>query len=152
MWLPRNYRRRYSELRFWREEERGARRHALHFDPAAGEGDASLTEPAHHQGIEAMFLAQDARREPVGTVAGQHRHGGLGDDRPAIDVGLDEMHGAAAHPDTGVERLLLGLQALEQRQQRGMAVDDPAPPALWKPRAHDPHEAGQRHQPDAMLL
>ena len=62
-----------------------------------------------------MFFHKDARGQRFGGVARQHRHGGLRDDRAAIQFGHDEMHRAAGNLHARVERLLMHADARETR-------------------------------------
>src|SRR3546814_9994205 len=67
---------------------------------------------------------EHAGGQPRLVVAGQDRNRRLDDDRPGIHFRHDEMHGAAADPDAGGERLGMRVDPLEGGQQRGMDVDD----------------------------
>ena len=55
--------------------------------------------------IEQVLLDEDALRQRVLVVAGQHRHLRLRDHRPGIEFRHDEMHRAAMLGDAGLERL-----------------------------------------------
>ena len=83
------------------------------------------------------------------VVIGMHRHNRLGDDRPGIDLGADEMHRAAGKPHPGGERLTLRVQSRKSRQQRGVDIDEPVAPSIDKAGVENAHEPGQRHQLNA---
>ena len=70
------------------------------------------------------------------------------DDRPAVEFGVDEMHGRAAHAHAVLERLPLRVEAGKRRQQRRMDVQDPFGKRLEQRRPDQPHEAGQTDQID----
>ena len=93
--------------------------------------------PRHHGqclGVDAVFLGEDARRQGVRGVAREDRHAGLEDGRAVVEGGNDPVDGAAAFGIAGIERLLLGVEALVTRQQRGVDVEHPASPALGEGR------------------
>ena len=63
-----------------------------------------------------MLFGQDPRRQRIHRVVFEDRHGGLQDDRSAIELGRHEVHGRTrdAHPVR--ERLPLRAQPWEGRQ------------------------------------
>ena len=71
-----------------------------------------------------MLRDLDARVQRLGCVAGEHLHALLGNDLPGVDIGVDEVDGAAGLGHAGVERLLPRAQPLEGGQQRRVNVDD----------------------------
>ena len=83
-----------------------------------------------------------------GVVAGQDRHGLLGDDRPAVEGRVDEVDGAAGDPHARGERVLDRVRARERRQERRMRVDDPAVERGQDGRPDDPHVAGEDDRVD----
>jgi hypothetical protein len=60
------------------------------------------------------------------------------------------MHRAAGKPHPRRQCLTLRVQAREGRQQRGVDVDHPIAPSLHQAGIEKAHEAGERHQLDAM--
>src|SRR3546814_10389383 len=76
------------------------------------------------------------------VVAREHRHACLRDHGDAVEVGGDEVHAGAVFGRGGVKRLLVGVQALEFRQQRGLDVDDPAGAGVHHRAVDQAHEAG----------
>ena len=75
--------------------------------------EPALEEPAHGARIDDMLLSQHAGGERRGVVAGAHRHRGLDDDRPVVELRRDEMHGAAVHLDAGGKRALMRMRGRE---------------------------------------
>ena len=78
---------------------------------------AVFAKPAHGLRINAVFLGKHPRGERIFIVTRQHRHRGLDDDRAVIQLRRDEMHRAAVHTHAGVQRLAVGVQSGERRQQ-----------------------------------
>jgi hypothetical protein len=102
-----------------------------------------------------VLLHQDARGERLLVVVGLNRHGRLQHDRAAVHPLVHEVHGGACDLDAVVERLPLGVQAGERREQRGMDVERPPGEGPHVDRREDPHEAGvahQHHPPRGQLL
>ena len=56
---------------------------------------AAVDQPADRERIEPMLLGEHAPGERPFAVVGQHRHHGLADDRPVVEVGGDEMDARA---------------------------------------------------------
>src|SRR6266581_1976401 len=80
---------------------------------------------AQHLRVEASLDLLDALVKRLGSVAGQDRHGLLGEDRTVIDFDRGDVDSAAGHLDAGRQRLLDRVRALERREQGGMRVRDP---------------------------
>src|SRR5690348_6051695 len=80
-----------------------------------------------------------------------NRHYRLADDRPAIELRTDEVDGAAGKAHPRVERLPLGIEPAEGRQQRGMNVDHPVAPSLDKAPFQHPHEPGKADELDTIF-
>src|SRR4051794_37882334 len=76
----------------------------------------------------------------------------LKDDRAAVDVLVDEMHGNSGNLHAVVDRLLDRAETREGRQQRRMHVHDLVRKAPDEPRREQLHEAGQHHEPGAAAL
>jgi uncharacterized membrane protein len=114
--------------------------------------EPALDEPGDRARIEAMLLREHARRERRLVVAGEHRHHRLGDDRPVVELGGDEMDARPARLAARLDRAPMRLEARERRQQRRMDVDEPAVEAAHEAGAEDAHEAGQRDDVGAVAL
>ena len=99
-----------------------------------------------------MLLHDHPGSQGVGVVVRQHGYGGLRHDRPGIEFRHDVVHGAAVQAHAGFKCPLVGVGALEQRQQGGVDVDHPACPGLDEGVGEDAHEAGQHDQLDARPL
>src|SRR5258706_10928347 len=68
---------------------------SLHRDDAVAHRECVIEKPARRAWIDDVLLAQHARRERAGVVAGAHRQRRLDHDRAAVEFGGDEVHGAA---------------------------------------------------------
>ena len=101
----------------------------------------------------------DLRQKPVlhgpdpvverrGVVAGQDRHGLLGDDRAAVEGRVDQVDGAAGDPHARGESVLDRVRARERRQEGRVRVDDPAVERGQDGRPDDPHVAGEDDRVD----
>ncbi len=80
--------------------------------------------------IEAVLLLEHPLGEALGVVARQDAHLRLGEDRARIEVRGDEMDRAAGKFVAGDERPAVGVEALVERQQARVDVEDPPVPAL----------------------
>src|SRR5271169_988340 len=74
---------------------------AVDLDLAGDYPGAALGDQPHRERIEAMLGCKDARRQADLVIVRVHRHDGLGDDRPGIDLRAHEMHGAAGKAHAG---------------------------------------------------
>ena len=92
-----------------------------------------------------MFLGQYALCKCVLIVAGQHRDGGLYDDRTMIQLRRYKMHGGPVYFHSAGQRLTMRMQAGECRQQRRMNVDDASRVALDESLAEYAHETCQHY-------
>ena len=77
-----------------------------------------------------MLLDQHARGQHVGRVARQHRHARLRHDRPCVQFRRDVMDGAAVLHASFGQGPLVGVQAPEVGQERGVDIEDASPPRL----------------------
>ena len=59
---------------------------------------------------------------------------------------IDEVHGASRERDARLQRLPLGVEALEGGQQRRVHVQQPPTPRPYEGGREDAHESGQAHQ------
>lgn len=99
-----------------------------------------------------MFLLEDARGKCIWSVSGYHRDGMLNDDRAPIEFRRHQMHGDAAHFHSVLNRLLLGIEPRERRQQRRMDVQNLVGERVDQPSTYEAHESGQTHQPNITRL
>src|SRR2546430_4983393 len=83
-----------------------------------------LEQGAQHVRVKASLDFLDALVERLGSVAGQDRHGLLGEDRTVIDFHRGDVDGAAGHLDACRERVLHRVRGPERREQGGMRVRD----------------------------
>src|SRR5207247_8332088 len=95
-------------------------------DPTPGDAQAPGEELGDGAAVDAVLRLEDPRRETLGRVVIQDRHGLLQDDRSGVDTLVGEMDGAAADLHACLDRLALRFPAGERRQERGMDVEDPA--------------------------
>ena len=92
------------------------------------------------------------RADSVATVSlVENRHAGLHDDRAGIELAGDEVHGRSGDLHAVPERLLLGIDAGERRQQRRMDVEHGVRKRVEQPRADQTHETGEADEADAAL-
>ena len=77
-----------------------------------------------------MLLFQDARSKGVDVVPPENRHARLGYDRPGIEFGGNEVNRAAVFGEPFRERPLVGVEAAQVRQERGMNVEEASSPSL----------------------
>ena len=106
----------------------------------------ALQQVPHRPRINQVLVAQDARGQRAGVVAGQHRHHRLGDDGAVVKLSRHPMHAGAGDLAAGVQGALVRVQAGKSRQQRGVNIEQPPGVMGHKSRAQDAHEARQQHQ------
>jgi len=73
-----------------------------------------------------VFDGQDPLMERRLVVAGEDRHGLLGDDRSTVEGRIDEVDGRPGHGRAMGKGVANGMRAREGRQQRRVGVEDPA--------------------------
>ena len=95
-----------------------------------------------------MLFDQDPGRQSLSVVFRQHRNPRLGDNRAGIELGLDEMNGAAVLLQAGGERARVSVQATQIRQQRRVDVQHPPTPTFDELRPKDAHETGETNKID----
>ncbi|MNN34263.1 hypothetical protein D3C81_1480630 [compost metagenome] len=115
-------------------------------DHAVLQLQAVLDEPAYGAGIDLVLAVEQALGQAFGRVGRQHVKCRLDHDRTMVEFRGNEVHGGAMQLDAGVQRLLVGVQPGEARQQRRVDIQQPARIAVDKTRRQDAHEAGQHHQ------
>ena len=94
---------------------------------------ASARDLGQCGGIDEMFLGEDAGRQCIRRIVVQHGDGGLGDDRPFIHLGHDEMHRAAVDFDAIGKGSLMGMQAAIGGEQGRVNVEQPTFPGADEP-------------------
>ncbi len=105
--------------------------------------DRAGDEQGHGPRQEAMLDGQDPVVEDGFVVAGQDRDRLLGDDRPGVQRGIDEMDRGSGDPDPMVECVAHGVGTREGREQARVGVEDPPAEGLEHRRPDDPHVAGE---------
>ena len=112
-----------------------------------------ITIPGNQRGeaarIKLVLGDQYAGGEGVGRVSGQDRHRGLPQNWPLIEIGGDEVNGAAAMAVARLQRAVVGVEAGVFGQQRRVDVQHPSLPAAHEPGREDAHIARQRDEPRA---
>ena len=103
-------------------------------------------EVGHGLRQQLMFDFQHTRGQGVGGVGIVYGHGALGDDGAAIELGGNEVHGAAREAAAFVDGALVGVQAGEGGQQGGMDVDGLIGKAAAKLGREDAHITGEQHE------
>lgn len=75
-------------------------------------------------GVGDVFFDEDALGEGVCVVGLENRNCTLENDGAVVEVFIDEVHSAASDFHSVIEGLLLGVEARESGQQRGVNVED----------------------------
>lgn len=86
-----------------------------------------------------MFLLQDSRGQAINGIPFNHRHGTLGDDWTTIERLIHKVHGASTHLHAVCERLALGVEPRERRQETGVNIEYPTTERVNKTRRQQPH-------------
>src|SRR5882672_6374081 len=86
------------------------------------------------------------RTTPCWTTSRSSRNHRLDNDRPAIELGSDEVDGAAVHLHPGRERACVRIEAGECRKQRRMDIEHAIAVALHESGAQHAHETGERYE------
>ncbi len=110
--------------------------------------DAQITggEVGHGLRQQLMFDFQHTRGQGIGGVEIVYGHGALGDDGAAIELGGNEVYGAAREAAAFVDGALVGVQAGEGGQQGGMDINGSIGEAAAKLGREDAHIAGKQHK------
>jgi len=108
-------------------------------------------DPGDGFGVGDVLFGEDAAAEGVGVVGVKDGDGALEDDGSVVELVVDEMDRAAGHFDSVVEGLLLGFEAGEGGQQRGMNVEDAVAVSSDKFRREQAQVAGQADEVDLVL-
>ena len=98
-----------------------------------------------------MLFGEDALGEGVGVVGLENRNCTLENDGAVVEVFVDEVHGAAGDFHAVVEGLLLGVEARESGQQRGVNVEDAVGECGDESGREQAHVAGEADEVDVML-
>src|ERR1019366_8301726 len=85
---------------------------------AAGYLPPTLQHTADCRDVQAVLRRQDPGRKRLRVVPRPHRNGGLRHDGPRVGARIDEMHGCPRHLNSVIERLRLGSETGERRQER----------------------------------
>lgn len=101
-------------------------------------------------GVGDVFLLEDAMGEGGLIVGVEDRDGALGDDDAVVELLVDEVDGAAGDLDAVVEGLLLGIEAGEGREQRGMDVEDALREGLDEAGREQAHVSGEAYVVDVV--
>ena len=73
-----------------------------------------------------MLHGKDASSEPLLVILIFYVHACLNNHRPGVHTLIHKMDSAARHPDPVRERLPLGVQTGERREEGRMDIDQPA--------------------------
>lgn len=103
-------------------------------------------EVGHGLRQQLVFDFQHARGQGIGSIGIVYGHGALGDDGAAIELGGNEVHGAAREAAAFVDGALMGMQAGESGQQGGMDVDGLIGKAAAKLGREDAHITGEQYK------
>lgn len=93
-----------------------------------------------------MLLREHACGQPLGGVAGQHRHHGLVQDLAVVQLGRDLVHGGAGKAATGIDGPLVRVEPGKGGQQGRVDVEQAPGVVRHKAGGQDAHEARQHHQ------
>ena len=103
-------------------------------------------EVGHGLRQQLVFDFQHARGQGIGGVGIVYGHSALGDDGATIELGGNEVYGAAREAAAFVDGALVGVQAGEGGQQGGMDVDDLIGKAAAKLGREDAHITSEQHK------
>lgn len=95
--------------------------------------------------VNDVLLREYARGQRLGRVIGQHGHNGLLQNGADIQLRRHTMHGAAGKLAARINGALVGVQAGEGGQQRGVDVDHAPRKMLHKAGRQNAHKARQHH-------
>ena len=98
-----------------------------------------------------MLLDLDPRVEGLRRVAGQHRDDGLGNDRPAVHSGINEMDGTATFGGSILYRLRPSLQAWIVWEEGRVDINDPARESIQQWGSQEAHEPGEADEVDSCI-
>ena len=99
-----------------------------------------------------MFDRLNPAVQQRSRIGGHYRHRFLGNDRPMIDMLIDEMNRDTSGFHTICQGILDGVSTGKSRQQRGMNVQNRIGESLDGFFGEYPHESGQNHQLDAVAV
>ena len=110
--------------------------------------DAQITggEVGHGLRQQLVFDFQHACGQGVGGVGIVYGHGALGDDGATIELGGNEVYGAAREAAAFVDGALVGVRAGKGGQQGGMNIDGLIGEAAAKLGRENAHIAGKQHK------
>src|SRR5579883_56633 len=97
-------------------------------DPGSAPFDehASVGDQPNRLGKRTVLFGQNSLRERFLSVALQDRHRALKNDRPAVDLIVDEMDRAPGDLHPVAKRIRLGVKGIAKGgQKRGVNIDDP---------------------------
>ena len=92
-----------------------------------------------------MFLRKNARRKGAGVVLGKNGNARLGKDRTGVELRCHEVNRAAVFRKSLGERALVGIEAAQIWQERGMNVEHPSSPSLDEGGTQYAHEPGEAY-------
>src|SRR5437762_2126286 len=93
-----------------------------------------------------MLSRQHAHRQRRFGIVGQDRHDRLGNDRPVVELGGDEVHCHASELAARGDCAAMRVKPRERWQQRRVHVDDAAFEAAHEFARQDSHEAGEHDE------
>lgn len=116
------------------------------------EQHTALGDILHSSGEHVALDVATGVGELLGAHAVVHAHDILLDDGTLIEVAGDKVGGRADNLHTAVIGLVVGLGALEGRQEAVVDVDDTSRHGLAQLRRQDLHIAGQNNQVNLVFL
>ena len=99
--------------------------------------------------VKLMFGVADARGKAGGRVAADDGNADRPEDRPAVEVGGDEVDRRAGDRIARRKDAFVDVRALVRRQQRRVDVDHPSRPARDEGVRQQAHVSGERDMGDA---
>src|SRR5215831_6687799 len=110
---------------------------------AAFEAIAPFENYSYRFGVDAVLFLENSRRKRFRCVRVFDGDRRLHHDRPRIEIFVDEMHRTSRNFRTMLERLALGFEAGEGREERGVDIQDAVGESRHKVGGYEPHVAGK---------
>ncbi len=116
------------------------------------DGVLAAEDAGYGFGVGQVLLLEDAGGEGFGGVFVEDGDGLLQDDDAVVDGFVDEVDGAAGYLGSVVEGLVLGVEAGEGGEERGVDVEDAVGEGLDEGGRDDAHVAGEADEVDLVVV
>jgi len=121
-------------------------------DAAAGDFVVPFQDDFYGLGVDAMLLIQDAGGKGVLVVVIEDGYCGLQDDGAGVEIFVDEVDSAAGEFYAVVEGLLLGFEAGEGGEERGMDIQNALGEGGYEEWGEETHVACEANEIDFVFL